>query len=1165
MAKLLALCLAFSAVASGQTSTGSISGNVRDQSQATVANARITLTNTGRNESRSATSNKLGYYSFQLLPPAAYRLEVEAPGFKRFVRENVALDVAVAAVIDVELQLGTSSETVTVTASAPQLDSGSSSLGQVIENKTLIDLPINGRNSYGFAALVPGVRASALFTQVAYASYNDQFVSINGSRVNANQFYLDGGANSTAGFNGPGLFPSVDLVQEYKVQTNNFSAEFGNTAGGVINVITKSGTNQLHGSLYDFLRNNRFDANDFFANRGGIPKAELRFNQFGAAAGGPVQLPKIYDGKDRTFFFFSYEGLRWVRALTTTGTMPTDLQRAGDFSQTRNQTGAPITIYDPVTSRPDPAKPGAFIRSPFPGNVIPRDRMDPVALALLNYTPHPNTAGTAFTGTNNFVTSLSALTQKDTFSIRGDHSLTQNQKIFMRFGLNDTTVNRPHVYGPDYIVSEPVNGTDILHHRQAVLNYNWVVNPTTVVELSSSVLHYWLGRKSGALGFNPVKLGLPSYYNRIPFDLCFPTVAVAGLGVTINVVDNGGGFLASCNHTDQSYDTFHEYGNVTKVNGAHTFKMGADFGSNRWTQRTPPASSNFTFGTDMTQGPNPLAASSTGGVGFASFLLGAGTSGNVRSDIPGQFISYHYYGLYFQDDWKFTPRLTFNLGIRYDFNAPWTDKRNRINSWNGNTPSPLQIAGLNLHGGLQFPGVNGLPRGQFDNDRTNFAPRVGFAYAADSKTVVRAGFGIFFGPINGAAFTSNSTPNSGFNATTPWLTSIDGITPTNYLSNPFPTGFQKAPGSSQGLLTFLGQDIVTMDRGRQTPYQEQWNIGFQRTLPKNFLLDMAYAGSHGNHLFGPLNYDQLPDQYLALGDNLRTLVANPFYGIVTTGALSASTVQLGQLLRPYPQFNSVIATTNSYGNSIYHALQAKLERRFTRGFSLLVSYTYSKLIDDVLPSTANLGFAGESFSLGNIQDYYNRRTERAVASFDTPHFLAINGNWELPFGNGKALLNRHGWVDALAGGWQLNGIATMHSGAPLGLTTVTNTARNYGSAQRPNYLGGDPEGHGPIADRLNQYFNAAAFAVPAPYTYGNTARLLSWLRAPGVGNLDLSVFKDIPVHERMRLQFRFEVFNVMNHPQFDFPNTSIGAPQAGVIAAQANQPRDIQLALKFLF
>jgi hypothetical protein len=1163
--RAVALGITFTLLSFGQTATGSISGTVTDSTQAQVSGARVTLTNSGTNDVHSVTTNDLGYYSFQLLPPATYKLEVDMAGFQTFVANSLTLNVGQSVTQDVNLKVGEASQTITVTESGPQLQTDSSSLGQVLGNKSIVDLPINGRNSYGFAALVPGVRAPNLFTQVAYGSYNDQFISINGSRVNVNQFFLDGGANSTSGFNGPGIFPSIDLVQEYKVQTSNVEAEFGNTSGGVINVVTKGGTNTLHGSAYDFLRNDKLESNDFFANRAGQPISPLRFNQFGASIGGPVVIPHLYNGKDKTFFFFSYEGLRWVRAYTTTGTVPTLAERQGDFSHILNSNGQLIQIFDPRTTAAVPGSPGQYTRSPFAGNVIPRSQMDPVALNLLKYTPLPNAAGDPLTGVNNFTSSASAPLNEDTFSLRVDQKLTESQKLFMRWTTNVNNVNRPNVYGtsnPNFAYSQPDDGTDTLHHQQAVLNYNWVINPTTVLEASSSVLHYWIGRQNPGYGFDMTQLGLPSYINDIPDQGCFPGISVSGMGVNINVPDTGGGFLGPCQFTSQSYDTFHEYANLTKVSGAHTFKMGGVWGNNRWSERPAPSYPGFNFSSDFTQGPNPTVASPTSGIGFASFLLGTGDSGGITNVNPGQFVSYHYYGAYFQDDWKVTPKLTLNLGLRYDFNSPWKEKYNRLNSWNGN--SPVTIAGLNLQGGLEFPGVNGLPSGQFQDNRTNLAPRFGFAYSPNSKTVVRGGYGIYYGPINGAAFAGPQSPFTGFAATTNWISTVNGVTPVNYLSNPFPNGFQQAPGSSQGLYTLLGQSLQTIDRGRLNPYSQQWNFGIQQTFA-NFLFDVAYSGSHGVHLFSPLNYNQLPDQYLSLGDALRAEVPNPFYGTITSGPLSTQTVQYSQLLRPYPQFNGVTAESNSYGNSIYHSLQVKVERRFSNGFGMLLSYTFSKLIDDVLPSDTYEGFPGENFSTGSIQDAYNRHADRAVANFDTPHYLTVNGNWELPLGKGKPFLNNSKWGNAILGGWQLNGILNVHSGQPLGLTTVTNTAYNYGTTQRPNYVGGVIMTPGSISNNLNNYFNVNAFAIPAPYTYGDTGRLLPYLRAPGAAQLDMSLYKNIPIHEQMHLQFRAEVFNLLNHPQFDAPNTVIGSPQAGTISSQANMPRDIQLALKFLF
>ena len=1142
-----------------QTATGSVAGSVKDPSGAVVSGASVKLINVATNESRETKSNNLGYYSFPLTPPAVYRLEVEASGFKRFVQEAIKLDVGVGTTIDVPLSVGQNTESVTVTAEAGTVESSTSSLGQVIGNQTITQLPLNGRNSYSFAQLVPGVRASAGFGQVAYGMYNDQFVSINGSRPNQSSFLLDGGVNSETAFNGPGYFPNVDLVQEYKVQTNNYSAEFSNTAGGVINVITKSGANGFHGSAYEFLRNDKFDGTDFFVNEAGQKKSTFRFNQFGGTVGGPIR-------KDKTFFFGSYEGLRWVSGVTAVGTMPTALQRTGNFSQTFNQSGQLINVYDPFSTQKDPTQPDGYLRRPVANNIIPTSQLNPVALNLLKYMPLPNAPGDPITGTNNFVSNYSAPIDKNDFSVRIDHALTDKQKIFGRVSMNRTTDDRPPLYGAADAVAAPTAGNDKLLQTENVINYSNVLSPSLVLELSSSYLRYSIQRNIPGIGFNPTQVGLPDYFNTLAQigTPCFPNVGISGLGVSVATPDVGGGLLGGgCYTLHDAYETFNEAGNLTYVHGAHTFKMGGDFGVKRLaTGRNEPAGPTFNFDPTFTQGPDPLAGSATAGIGLASFLFGTG-NGSTSSGGPGQNLLLRYYGGYFQDDWKATSKLTLNLGVRYDYTAPWTERYNRISDWNYYSPSPLQVPGLSLKGGLEFPATGNLPRSQYNSEYTNIAPRFGFAYAADANTAIRGGFGIFFAPTTGGGFNGNAVPISGFQASTPWVGTLDGVTPTNLLSNPFPSGFVYPSGSSQGLATLLGQGVVGMDRNRRTPYAEQWNFDIQRTLPGGLLADVAYAGSHGVALYGDLNINQLPNADLSAGSALNNLVPNPFYGAIPSGSISGTTVRASQLLLPYPQFTSVTTGNDSYGQSIYHSLQAKLERRFANGFNLLVSYTWSKLIDDVGATTT--GFPGESFAGGGLQNYYNLRDERALATFDTPHYLAVNSVWELPVGHGKRFLNQSGVVEAVLGNWQLNGLAIFHSGVPLQFYTASNNLFNNGGSQRPNLTGVDPVVSGSIESRLNQYFNPAAFAQPAPFTFGNVARTLGNLRGPGQANMDLSLVKNIPIHEQIRLQFRAESFNTLNHPQFDLPNTTIGTSSAGVVSTQQNKPRDLQFALKLIF
>ena len=1061
------LVLVWAGVLWGQTGTASIRGSVYDPREAAIAGAKVTLSNVATHESRTTTTNEVGFYSFTLLSPATYRLEAQAPGFKRFAREPINLDVGLAATIPIVLDIGDTSETVTVTAEAPLLESAEATLGHQVSNSTIVNLPTNGRNAYGFAVLVPGVRAPVGFTQVSVGLYNEQFVSINGSRMYNSTFLMDGGTNANPAFNGATLFPSIDSVSEYRVQTNNFSAEFSNSAGGVINLVTKSGTNAYHGSAFEFLRNDKLVANNFFNNMAGLPRGVFRFNQFGATLGGPFSIPRVYNAKDRTFFFFSYEGLNWIQSITTTGSVPTIQQLNGDFSQTRNAAGQQITIYDPNTTRPDPSRPGSFIRSPFPGNMIPIASMDPVARNLLPYIPRPSSAGNPVTAVNNFIDSSSAPIRKNTLSGRLDHSITNNQKIFGRYSHNYTFFGRPWVFSKTYTPASITRGNEADPSMQAVIGYTNVISPNLVLELNVSRVEYQLHRQGASFDFDPVQLGFSPVLHQPALHPCFPVATISGLGFSTSVSEvntAGANLLGGCGLLRDVYNTLANTANLTWNSGTHTFKFGGNFAvSNLHTLRNLAAASSYNFSSAFTQGPDPVVSSANAGVGFASFLLGAGTSGNVRTSASGLSVNFKHFGSYFQDDWKVSKRMTLNLGLRYDFYTPWTERYNQLSDLDFNSPSPVKVPGLNLRGGLLFPGVGGVPRGQYDADKTSFAPRFGLAYSLTNDTVIRGGFGVFTAPPTGDTF-NGGIPLTGFITTTNWVPTVDGITPAETLARAYSGGLIFAPGSKLGLGTLLGQDITGVDRSKRNAYAEQWNVNIQRVLPGNLLLDAAYAGSHGVRLYANLNYDQLPNQYLALGNAIRQTVPNPFFGIITTGALSAPTVAYGQLLRPYPQFSSVTAISSSFGSSMYHSFQLKVERRFQGGFSILGAYTFSKILDNVTMITP---FPGTDVSTPAIQDYYNLRNERAVAVFDAPQNLAINGVFELPFGSHKRFLNGNRAVRAVAGGWQWNGIAMFRSGPPLTFNAATNNLFNFGGPQRASWTGISPDVSGPVQQKLN--------------------------------------------------------------------------------------------------
>lgn len=1166
LAGLIAFALLFHPfITIAQTATGSVVGTISDKTGNAIAGAKVNITNIGTNEVRSAVTNDHGYFSLTLLPPAIYGLVAEAPGFAKFVEPHVRLNVGDVLTIDPVLQVGQVSQQITVTEQPSPLQTETSSLGQVIANRTIVDLPVNGRNSYSFAALVPGVLPSAGFTQTAVDEYNDQFIAINGSRPNQNVFLLDGGMNTQPALNGPGYYPSIDTVDQYKVQTNNYSAEFSNTSGGIINVITKSGSNQIHGSVYEFFRDTGLNANDYFANLAGLPRAPFHFNQFGGTIGGPIV-------HDKTFYFFSYEGLRWTQAVTTTGTLPTAAERAGDFSGNVDSAGQVIPIYNPFSTTPDPSNPGQFIRTQFAGNQIPSGLIDPVAENFLAYIPLPNQEGKG-AGATNFISNTSAPINENSYSIRIDQALPANSKLFGRYSINTTDQVRPPIFGdtPNFKVSAPILGPDTLRQMQLTIDYTTAFKPSLVLELNSSFIRFHLTRRPPGQGFDPTQLGFPSYFSQLAQTTvpCFPTAIVGGLSTAESIPNIGwGGLLGQLcwiGILDDANQIFHEDGNLTKAAGTHTLKMGGDFGFGLFsTARFNNGAGFYVFGPDWTQGPNPYAAG-TSGIGFASFLLGTGDFGFNYTGGPDEINSFRYYGGYIEDDWKLTPKLTLNLGFRYDYNTPWRERFNRITSWDANAASPLQVPGLSLVGGLDFPGVNGLSRYHFNPDKTTgFQPRFGFAYSFTNNTVVRGGVGLFLGPAVGSGYNNNGVPSTGYLGSTPWVTTLNGVTPLNLLSNPYPQGFIYATDSSLGLATDLGQSVVAMARQRKTSYAEQWNVDIQQMFPGGIIFDLAYAGSHGVHLYGDYNANQLPDQYLGMGNQLNEQVANPFYGKISTGGLSGPTVARSQLLLPYPQFTGVTLGNGSYyGASSYNSLQLKIERRFANGFSILGSYTWSKLMDNAPPTTT--GFPGGSFAAGPTQDWDNLRAEWSLSTFDTPQYLAINGIYELPFGKGKKWFNQDRVANYFIGGWQLNGIATFLSGTPQQVSMAANTLYNYGGTQRANWNGRNPTLHTPITQRLNYYFDVSDFSAPGAFTYGNSPRTLGDLRAPGVANFDFSGVKNTRLSERLTLQFRAEAFNLFNRPQFGPPDTALGDNVTGTISSQVNSPRELQFALKLLF
>lgn len=1147
-----ALWTAFSAALWSQVITASMEGIVLDPAGAAVPGAKLAAVDTSTGlEARTVTAAD-GRYSFPSLPPGGpYTITIEAPGFATEQRAGITLQVNQDLRLDFTLKIGTASETVQVTGAAPLVESTTASMGQVVTSQSIVDLPLNQRNTYSLVFLAPGVQGDVSFT------YNTDNFSINGGRPGTTDMLVDGipsAPNLANPIVGIAVFPSVDAVQEFKVQTNMYSAEFGRSGSGIINIIYKSGTNVFHGSLYEFLRNSDLDSNSFFSNLNGTPLPNFKRNQFGGSIGGPVEIPRVYKGKDKTFFFFDYEGLRQGAAATLQTTVPTALQRTGDFSKTFAASGQLVTIYDPTTTV---AQGTGYVRSPFPGNMIPANRIDPVAKNIVNYYPLPNQTGAVNTGVNDYYVATNNVLNSNSVDAKVDEVLTDRSRFFVRYSRQSLNNPAP-AYLPSTIrAAQNAPDNQAQTNNSAAIDYTLTLSPTDLLEMRYGFARIKLNYQSVSLGFDPTTLGFPSYIAANADHLLFPGIAATNY-YSLGNPQQG-------DTRDPGFETHILAVENTRILSAHTLRFGAETRLLRSNDTESGSSTgNYTFTQAITQGPNPNAASTTAGNAIASLLLGVG-SGSMLIDSKDDATQSHYYGAFVQDDWKVTRKLTLNLGLRYDLDIPRTERYDRMETFNETIPSPLAgptgIAGL--RGGTVFVGVNGAGRRQFDPQYKNFDPRFGFAFQATPNTVIRGGYGIFF---TASLRIANATiGNEGFSASTNYTGSPDGLTPSVYISNPFPTGINKPAGNTQGLLTGIGTSFENPLTGDNTvPYMENWDFDVQRQLPFDILVDASYVGSHGVNLNqageGNFNIDQLTPAAISLGTKLQQSVPNPFYGIITTGPEAAATVPLSYLAAPFPQFTTVYASFPTGGYSDYSSFQLKVEKRFSHGLTTLLSFTGQKLIDN-FSQLSNVGN-----ETGGIQNVYDEKSERAISSNDRSRRLVISGTYQLPFGRGQALgRNWNRAVDSLIGEWQVNGIYTYQTGFPLSVTSA-NTCTNCGvNTIRPNNNGQSAALSGAVSQRLKEYFNTAVFSQPAPFTFGNAPRTLPDVRAPSSHNIDFSLFKMFKPVERLTVEFRAEAYNLLNQVVFGMPNLSTNSNQFGVISGQANSPRTVQFGLKLLF
>lgn len=1148
------LLLLLNCVLMGQTPTGTVQGTVTDASGAAVSGAAVTVTNAGTNESKELKTDSSGHYVVPFLNPGAYTVTVQASGFRTVTQDGVKIDVGQNRSVDFALQVGQISEKVEVQANATPLDTNNATLGQVIDRAKVIDLPLNGRNPFSLATLVPGVN------DVGGASTPH----IGGSRNAVNEQQLDGVSNilpeNNVGNNVSAYTPIVDSVQEFSVQTNSLAAEYGRFGGGVINLVTKSGTNELHGGLFEFSRNAVLNANDFFANRAGQAKPDSNERQYGGTIGGPIVLPKLYDGHNRSFFFFGFQGDNASRAAIATSTVPTLAERAGDFSGL----GA---IYDPLSVTQDAS--GNYVRAPFLNNRIPSTRFDPVAVNALKYFPAPNTGGPGAL-TNNFVAVGSGGSNNYQWDSRLDHNFTQNWHTFFRLSHSWGDNNPFFNYGT--VASTGYDGPSTGGAWSASNDHTITFSPTTVADIRYGFARSYVTRGTLGAGFLPSSLGLPQSLDTIAAqrNLQFPTFQFsngAGLG-------NSGYVPLVENPLAHSITA-----SLTKIVGGHNMKFGGEWRKLfiNFSQYGYPAG-QFSFDQSWTQ----QVVSKADGTGnpYASFLLGLPNGGQVTHE-PTAADASGYFALYAQDDWKITSKLTLNFGLRWDVEIPRTERYDRLSYWDPSVPSPLQgrvpanacLYCGDLRGQMFFVGTpsSQYGRNQGPTQWKDFGPRLGFAYNAFSKTVLRGGFGISYAPSAlQAAGTTGAPGVQGFGTSTQVQSSFDNertIAPNFSLSNPFPSGYNLPAGAAGGPLTQVGLGIgESFFSSYRNPYSIEWNFNIQQQLPGQMTLEVGYLGNRGLFLVDGETgqpYSQLNPAYTALGNQLLTQVPNPFYGIITTpgSPLAQPTVSYNRLLRPFPQYDGVSSFRKPGADSIFHGVTVRLDKRFSNGLTFLVAFTGGKSMDN---SAAAVGYLGPIS--GTRADQYNRRLEWSISPQDVARRLVISAAYDLPFGRGKAIASSAPkYANLLISGWQVNGIISWQTGTPVVLSGAQDQTNLFTAAQRP-----DNNGHSAAIDNptIDRWFNTSVFYQPPPFTIGNTSRTLPDVRNPGIANADLSLFKNnrFGVEQRYNLQFRIEAFNALNHTQWGTPNTSIqGGSGFGTITSTGVSARQVQLAAKFYF
>jgi hypothetical protein len=1095
-----------------------MSGHVADLSGAIIPNAKVTLVHSGTQQSRTLYTNERGEFLAAVLPIGEYEVSAEFEGFKRQTLSGIALRVDQTVSLELKLEPGNISENVEVVATAPLLDSETSSLGQVIENKRVLDMPLNGRNVFALGLL------SGNTTEV-YGMGTNQTFAAGGGRFSGNEIMLDGVANDTTanhgsiGRNSVLYTPSVDALEEFKVKTNSFSAEFGHSAGAVVSATIKAGTNTFHGTLFEFLRNDKLDAGNFFSNAAGRPKSPFRQNQFGFALGGPIEVPKLYRGRNRTFFFIDYQG---TRQRTTASSQIYDLApmpfRSGDFSSLQRR------IYDPNSRRIGPA--GAVIADPWPNNQIPASDISPTSKAIENLIPTPN-FGPPNAPNRNYFRQPPQRLNGDQFDIRVDQKINQANSLFGRFSFGNVVQPQPGIF------QNVLGGgtTQVTFARHAVLSDVQVFNPGIINEFrfgftrsNGSVIGQG---QQGAAFAEQVGLALtPFAVQGFPSMVFSPSGAISGQTLYSSF---GGGSSALNFET-----TFEWVDNLTVIRGNHAMKFGGDMRRVRYDML------NSDFGEDLFGSIFSSSSNDPGsGDPWADFLMGFPA---VQNPFSLPMINWArprtiYGGLFVQDDWKVTPRFTLNIGLRYELYTRPVDARD--------------LGGLYSFGLQQFvlPGKNGYSRAIVNGDHDSFAPRIGWAYRLTPKLVMRSAYGIFYGLRDQNEQTTvfgENPPNVGL-IVSPTVTASGTLKPPVTVNTPI-----KLAPSDPTLSVFSPSQpaaftIETLNfNNDKDPYLQQWNFSLQYELARNWLIETSYAGAKGTKLHARNNLGQVPFEYALQGKNTQ---AN----------------------RGAPKINGIQSISASDANNKYESFNLRVEKQFSKGFNLLANYTISKNLETNGSGDSSYAQNGNTT---NPLYAFDRRRDNGPAPLDIPQRFVVSYSYELPFGKGKPLFNINGPpFEKVIGGWQVNGITVIRGGFPTDIRVGVVPA-TFATFNVPDRVPGvDMYAH----QGVDQYFSPDAFRVPGTVPsitgvpiqlFGDSARHVA--RGPGSVNFDCSLFKNTTLTERMNLQFRAEFFNITNTPTFFLASASsaamtVGTPNFGKLSNSTAVGRQIQFGLKFIF